>query len=117
MWWGAYTSTADIMQLLIDSGGSVNNPAYDGMTPLIALVRWNKGDAAARMRVLLARHELDLDVTYDRKTAEQWAQEKGHPDLAQAIVAERARRMRWNDIRSAWVAAASSRHTCVSYNS
>jgi ankyrin repeat protein len=104
LWWAAYTSTADIMQLLIDGGGSVNKLANDGMTPLIALVSWN-GDAAARLRVLLARPELDLDATFKGKTADRWAEEKGHPDLAQAIGEERGRRKRWSALRSAWIAA------------
>jgi hypothetical protein len=74
--------------------------------------------------LFLARPELDLDAKWRGKTAEQWAEEKGHRNLAQAIAAERAGRMRWNGLRSAWVATASSRvatassrHTCVSYNS
>jgi ankyrin repeat protein len=113
----AHDSTARILQLLIDGGGSVNEPDNFGQTPLIALVSWNNGDAAARLGVLLARPELNLDVTYKGKTAEQWAEAKGHLDLAQAIAAERSRRQRWNGLRSAWVAAASSRHTCVSYDS
>jgi ankyrin repeat protein len=106
VWWGAAmpTITADIMQLLIDGGGSVNKLANDGMTPLIALVSWN-GDAAARLRVLLARPELDLDATFKGKTADRWAEEKGHPDLAQAIGEERGRRKRWSALRSAWIAA------------
>jgi hypothetical protein len=116
VWWAAHDNTARILQLLIDSGGSVNEPDNFGTTPLIVLVKWSNGDAAARLRVLLARPELDLDAKKG-KTAEQWAQEKGHQDLAQAIAAERSRRQRWNGLRSAWVAAASSRHTCVSYNS
>jgi ankyrin repeat protein len=106
VWWAAQDSTARILQLLIDGGGSVNEPDNFGRTPLIALVSWNNGDAAARLGVLLARPELNLDVTYKGKTAEQWAEEKGHPDLAQAIAAERERRKRWSALRAAWLAAA-----------
>jgi ankyrin repeat protein len=106
VWWGACKSTDDILQLLLDGGGSVNEPSKNGQTPLMALVRRNEGDSAARLRVLLSRPELGLDAKCEGKTAEEWAQEKGHPDLAQAIAAERGRRMRWNGLRSVWVAAA-----------
>jgi ankyrin repeat protein len=104
VWCGAADSAADILQLLIDGGGSVNEADDDGETPLIALM-YHIGDAAGRLRVLLARPELELDVTFKGKTAEQWAQENGHQDLAQAIAAERARRARWNGLRFAWIAA------------
>jgi ankyrin repeat protein len=102
--YSAICSTPNILQLLIDSGGSVNEADDDGETPLIALM-YHIGDAAGRLRVLLARPELELDVTFKGKTAEQWAQENGHQDLAQAIAAERARRARWNGLRFAWIAA------------
>jgi ankyrin repeat protein len=105
LWWGAWNTTADIMQLLIDSGGSVNEPDNFGQTSLIVLVRWSNGDAAARLGVLLARPELNLDAKWRGKTAEQWAEEKGHQDLAHAIAAERAGRMRWDGLRFAWIFA------------
>jgi ankyrin repeat protein len=76
--WAAYDSTADILQLLIDVGGSVNKPDVDGRPPLITSVRMNLGDLAARLCVLMP--ELDLDVTYEGKTAEKWAEEDGCPD-------------------------------------
>ncbi len=41
-----------------------------GETPLIALVRFKSGDAAARLQVLLACPELDLDAKYAGKTAD-----------------------------------------------
>jgi ankyrin repeat protein len=88
VWWGAADSTRAMLQMLIDGGGSVNEPNNDGETPLIALVRWSSGDAAARLDVLLARPELDLDAKWEGKTAEQWAEEKGRQDLAKAITAE-----------------------------
>jgi ankyrin repeat protein len=87
VWWGAVITTADILQLLIDSGGSVNEPMNGGETPLTALVRWSEGEAAG-LGVLLARPELDLDVTYEGKTAEQWAEEEGYSDYAAAIAEE-----------------------------
>jgi ankyrin repeat protein len=96
--------TADILQLLIDSGGSVNEPDDEGMTPLIILVNWNAADRESA-HLLLAQPELDLDAKYEGKTAEEWAEEEDHPELAAAIAAERCKRARWGDIRSAWVSA------------
>jgi ankyrin repeat protein len=106
-WYGALYSTADILQLLIDGGGSVNEPNCYGQAPLIALVRYNikEGDAAARLQVLLAFPELDLDAKYNGKTAEEWAVHCGRTQLAVTISAERARRQRWSALRAAWVAA------------
>jgi hypothetical protein len=104
MWRGAVYSTADILQLLIDSGGSVNEPDIC-QTPLIAVVLSNKGDAAVRLKMLLACPELDLDAKYEGKTAEEWAVSNGHPELAAAIAEERVRRVRWSAARCAWVSA------------
>jgi hypothetical protein len=105
VWVGATYSTADIPQLLIDGGGSVNEPDNVGRTPLIAVARSNNGDAAARLQVLLACPELDLDAEYAGKTAEEWAVHCGHTQLAVVIAEERARRERWSALRAAWVAA------------
>jgi ankyrin repeat protein len=102
---GSVYSTADILQLLIDRGGSVNEPDDLGQTPLIAFVSWNNGDAAARLALLLARPELDLDAELEGKTAEQWAQERGYSELTAAIADEKRMRRRWSDLRSVWVAA------------
>jgi ankyrin repeat protein len=105
VWAGAAFSTADILQLLMDGGGSVNEADIYGQTPLIALVRHNYGDVAARLQVLLACPKLDLDATYDGNTAEEWAVDRGYSELAVMIVEERARRERWSALRAAWVAA------------
>jgi ankyrin repeat protein len=105
LWWAAYTSTADILQLLIDSGGSVNEPDDEGITPLIILVKWSDGDSADRLHLLLAQPELDLDAKSEGQTAEEWAEEEDHPELAQAIAAERTRRARWDGLRFVWVTA------------
>ncbi len=134
---GANYSTADILQMLIDGGGSVNEPNNDGETPLITLVRWSSGDAAARLDVLLARPELDLDAKWEGYTAEQWAEEKGHPELAAAIAeevclagcfmsracivcvwlftisirivrAQRLKRRRWSALRETWLSSTST---------
>jgi ankyrin repeat protein len=100
---GACRHTSEILQLLINAGGSVNEAASYGMTPLIALVRNSADDAAAALGVLLARPELDLDAKWEGKTAKQWAVEKSHPELAAVIGQEQARRRRWSDLRSTWV--------------
>jgi hypothetical protein len=106
VWWAASDSTADILQLLINSGGSINGEkTEDDETPLIALVRHIHGDAAARLEMLLAQPELDLDVKYYGRTAERWAMHKRHAELAAAIATERRRRMRYGVLRSAWIAA------------
>jgi ankyrin repeat protein len=106
VWAGAYDSTADILQLLIDGGGSVNEPTnFLRRTPLIALARNNGGDAPARLQILLACPELNLEAICERKTAEEWAVRRGHPELAAAIAEERRRRERWSTVRCAWVAA------------
>ncbi len=104
-WWGAYYSTADILQLLIHGGGSVNEADNVGRTPLITLARNNRGDAAARLQVLLRCPKLDLNTKYDGMTAEEWAVRKGYPELAAAIADERHRRVRWSTVRCAWIAA------------
>jgi ankyrin repeat protein len=103
--WCAHYSTADILQLLIHGGGSVNEPDDYGETPLIALAMDNFGNAAARLQVLLACPELDLDAIYDGKMAQEWAVRRGHPELAAVIAEERRRRERWSTVRCAWVAA------------
>ncbi len=101
----AWISSADIVQLLLTSKGSINEPDIYGQTPLIALVRYNYGDAAARLKVLLACPQLDLDASYDGKTAEEWATDAGRSELAVVIAEERARRERWSVLRCAWIAA------------
>jgi ankyrin repeat protein len=108
VWLGATFSAADILQLLMDGGGSVKEPASNGETPLIGFVRWSNGDAAARLKVLLVCSDLDLDAEYEGKTAEEWAVDRGHLGFAVAIVEERRRRMRWSALRAFWIAAITS---------
>jgi ankyrin repeat protein len=105
VWVGAAFSTAGILQLLMDGGGSVNEQDTQGQTPLIAVVLWNKGDAAVRLQMLLACLELDLDARSDGKIAEEWAATEGYPELVAAIAKERFRRVRWSAARCAWVSA------------
>jgi ankyrin repeat protein len=108
VYWGAYSSTTDILQLLLDGGGSANEPSNIGETPLMMLARHNVGDAAARLDMLLARPELDLDATFAGKTADDWALQIGLRTAAIAIATERVIRDRWNVFRATWVALAAA---------
>jgi hypothetical protein len=109
----AIHNTADILQLLIDGGGSVNEADNVGRTPLIyMLVRGSINVyTGARLQMLLASPVLDLDAKYKGKTAEEWAVTEGrpelagHPELAAAIAEEQRRRMRWSALRSTWIDA------------
>ncbi len=103
VWEAAYRSTAEILQLLLDGGGNINQTTYDGETILIALLGSNDGDAAARLNVLLAWPKLNLDAKWRGRVAEHWALLKRRPGKAIVIAAERARRQRWSDLRSAWI--------------
>jgi ankyrin repeat protein len=85
---GIFSSTADILELLINGGGSVNELYQNGDTPLIAFVRWSYFCGKSRLRVLLACPELDLDARSDGKTAEEWAIHEGRSKIAAAIAAE-----------------------------
>jgi hypothetical protein len=112
VWVGAYDSTADILQLLINGGGSVNEVTNFGDTPLMAIMKYNRGEVAARLQILLASLELDLDARSDGKTAEEWAVSEGYPELAAAIAEERARRERWSVLRAAWIGATATSVVC-----
>ncbi len=87
MVWAARSSTAEILQLLIESGGHVNAGRY-GPAPIASLLKHKKGDMAARLKVLLARPELDLNAEWNGETAEELAEDGGLGDLAAAIAAE-----------------------------
>jgi hypothetical protein len=92
LWATPVAGTADILQLLIDGGGSVNKAADDGETPMISLVRFHDGkDAAAALGVMLACGDLDLDAKYEGKTAQQWARYRARFTIGAAIAAE----VRW----------------------
>jgi hypothetical protein len=105
VWEGAFESIPDILQLLIDGGGSVNEPSIYGETPLISAVSNTYGNATALLQVLLTCPELELDAAYEGKTAEKWAVVARRTQLASAIAQERRRRMRWSALRFTWVAA------------
>jgi ankyrin repeat protein len=104
VWFSAAYITADILQLLIDGGGSVDEADKYGDTPLITLVLHHRGDVAAKLEVLLGCSQLNLDADYQGNTAEEWAVSKGHSELAAAIAEERARRKRWGVLRLMWIA-------------
>ena len=75
---GARSSTAAMLQLLIDAGGDVNRGSY-GQPPLFTAIRRNSAD---NVRVLLAQPLLDLTIQYEGKTLEQYARAYGTPAVA-----------------------------------
>ena len=93
MHWGAYTSTAAILQLLLDARGDVNGksegepPLAD--PPLFPAVRGNNSED--KVRVLLAQPSLDLTITYYGYTPEKFALDGHRPAVADMIVAEVSR--------------------------
>jgi ankyrin repeat protein len=88
VWWAAYRGTAEMLQLLIDGGGSVNEADGCSRSPLVALVCMNTDDATDRLAVLLSRPELDLDVTYRGKPVELLLVPNPNQDCPAAITAE-----------------------------
>ena len=76
--YGAYWSTAGILQLLIDAGGVVSRESVG--RPSLGCVDI--------VQVLLAQPSLDFAVQYDGKTAEQYARDIGKPALADMIARE-----------------------------
>ena len=93
---GADTITADVMrttacfgspeilQLLIDAGGDVNEVDSDGRPLLFAAVVSGL-DVEKRVGVLLAQPTLDLSVTKDGNTADQYARRNGKPSVADLV--------------------------------
>ncbi len=93
--------TADIVQLLINGGGSVNEVGNRGETVLYAcLYGCGLGDARARLGVLLARPELDMDAPYEVEIPTFVPR-----DMLVATADERVARRRWSNCRLAWMAA------------
>ena len=78
-------STAGILQLLIDAGGNVNRKSY-GQPPLFTAAVGDHSEDS--MRVLLAQPSLHLTLTYDGKSSQQYARDKGKPALADMIAQE-----------------------------
>ena len=87
-------STPDILQLLIDAGGDVNQKFGVAQRPLLfsaVLVNDSEsvpGTAADFVRVLLAEPSLDLDAKLDDKTPEMCAFDAGKPALGDLIAHE-----------------------------
>ena len=85
MYYGARFSTAGILLLLIDAGGDVNRETYV-LPPLFAAVWGNNWED--NVRVLLAQPSLDFTIKYDGYTPEQYARDKGWPEVADMIAQE-----------------------------
>ncbi len=77
-----------LFQAIINAGGNINAVSSDGWTPLLAIVRVGTGDAAARLRVLLAYPHLDLDAQVYGSDAATMARTNGLTELADAIELE-----------------------------
>jgi hypothetical protein len=85
----AQSGTAKALRVLLDAGGDPSLANDDGYSPLVAVTYARHGeDALDRLRVLLARPEVDLEVRFREKTAQEWASGAGALDLADAIAAE-----------------------------
>ena len=76
-------SSLNILQLLIDAGGDVNKES-GGRPPLF----WAVSTSEDTVQMLLAQPSLDLTVTVEGKTAEQFAQDGGKPAMAALIAQE-----------------------------
>ena len=84
---GAYDSTTEILQLLVDAGGDVNRKS-GWRPPIFGAIDTPAGDVAGKVRVLLSQPSLDLTITDGGKTAEQYARERGKTVIASMIAAE-----------------------------
>ena len=82
---GTSTSTAAILQLLMDVGGDVNRES-GGPPPLFwAVDSDNSNDS---VRVLLAQPWLDYAIKFEGKSPEQYARARGKPAVADMIAHE-----------------------------
>ena len=84
MWHATRHSTPAILQLLIDTGGSINRDSA-GRPPLLTAVGSGREDL---VRALLEYPSLNLAVKYDGQSPDQYALDKGRPALADMIVQE-----------------------------
>jgi ankyrin repeat protein len=108
-----FRGTADMLRLLIDGGGCVNQVTCASESPLIALIREFEGDEE-QLSVLLAHPDIDLDAKHYAKTAWQWAMLKVWKHKLAAIISkERQKRLRWTNIRIAWIGSITGRHGTV----
>ena len=81
MYSGVLTGTPDILQQLLDAGGDVNAESF-GVRPLFVAAA--SADEAV-IRVLLSHPTLDLRVSMEGKTADEWARERGRATVADMI--------------------------------
>ena len=84
MWAGAYFSTPEILELLLSAGGDVN----DASTRPLLFIADGHNDLEGKMRVLLSRRDLDMTVTFEGKSAEEFAEVKRKSELAALIAHE-----------------------------
>ena len=82
----AMISTSAVLQLLVDVGGDVNRESH-GRSPLYWALT-SPLNSEEMVRVLLAQPSLDCHLTYQGKTPEQSARDKGKPALADMIAQE-----------------------------
>jgi hypothetical protein len=107
--WSAVYASANMLEMLIEGGGSVNETDNIGEAPLIAVMKSMNSSARACLDLLLARPELDLTTNHSEMTAVTWAAQEGRQDFVAAIADEQKKRVRWTAIRAAWVVAATAR--------
>ena len=86
MYYGAFRSTAAILQLLIDAGDDVNRESCY-VPPLFAAVR-GYNNREGNVRALLAQPCLDFTIKCAGRTSEQYARYRGRPGLADMIAQE-----------------------------
>jgi ankyrin repeat protein len=89
LWLAACYGPTGVLDTLLRAGADANVGAVDGRSPLHVLAMYNIGDGAARLERLLPAVSLAcLTAPHEGKSAEQWAREDGHTQLADAILAE-----------------------------
>ena len=94
MFYAAWMSSPDILQLLIDAGGDVNWASAGGpLPPLVTVlsVRRSPNEREDCVRVLLTQPSLDLLFTYEGKLPELYARDNGDLALADMIAREVSR--------------------------
>ena len=76
MWAGAMSCSRDVLQLLIDAGGSVNAPSLDELPLHIAVVGWQDG-WLERIELLLSQPSVDVIGVADGRSIERRAWTRG----------------------------------------
>ena len=84
MCYAAYGRPSHVLQLLIDAGGDVNRESR--AAPPLFWATHSPGDD--EVRLLLAQPCLDVAMTSYRRTAQQYACERGKPAFAATIAQE-----------------------------